>query len=772
MKELSDQLPEISEKGFIRPSSSHWGASVLFVKKKDGSFRMCIDYRELNKLTVKNRYPLPRIDLFDQLQGSSVYSKIDLRSGYHQLRVLEEDIPKTAFRTRYGHYEFQVMPFSLTNAQAVFMDLMNQLLKKEELYAKFSKCEFWISKVQFLSHVIDGKGIHMDPAKIETIKDWESPKTATEIRQFLGLAGAENFIVYCDALHKGLGVVLMQNEKVIAYASRQLKIHKKNHTTHDLELGKELNMRQRLWLELLSDYDYEIRYHPGKANVVADALSRKERIKPLRTEAIKPKNLEAEDMGGMLVEASRESENPWKEKLEPRVDGTLCLNNRSWLMCYSDLRTLIMHESHKSKYSVHSGSDKMCQDMKKLYWWPNIKANIATYVSKCLTYLKVKAEHQKPLGLLVQPEIPQWKWDNITMDFITKLPRTSSGYDTIWGLEYGRYGLEYGVLPSSGYGVLDLVSFVVFGECRHKYAVSSLMDTAYRLSEQPPLLEPNGFCFWKARFETYVKSKDIDLWQVIQNDDFYFKVEDSETKLMKETSYELLKDEQKNQLGKNNEAKMTLYNALLHPDSRKNHVRRLLHALPLKWRAKVTAIEEAKDLTTFPLDELIGNLKVYETILVIDSVASKPIKDKIMPIALKSNITRGQTSNYSISQEKCDEDEEINLMAKNFRKLFRKGVKKHHKFDICKEKTKGGSSRRERGCYNCCDNNHFIDDCPKSKRNKAFVKGAWSDSRDENEPQNDATCLMAFDSQEVLSKPSSSNNDLNITDLQKENGNS
>ncbi|GJR36874.1 putative reverse transcriptase domain-containing protein [Tanacetum coccineum] len=208
MKELAEQLKELSDKGFIRPSSSPWGAPILFVKKKDGSFRMCIDYRELNKLTVKNRYPLPRIDdLFDQLQGSSIYSKIDLRSGYHQLRVREEDIPKTAFRTRYGHYEFRVMPFGLTNAPAVFMDLMNrvckpyldkfvivfiddiliyshnekeheehlktilELLKEEELYAKFSKCEFWINTVKFLGHVIDSSGIHVDPAKIETVKN-------------------------------------------------------------------------------------------------------------------------------------------------------------------------------------------------------------------------------------------------------------------------------------------------------------------------------------------------------------------------------------------------------------------------------------------------------------------------------------------------------------------------------------------------------------------------------------------------------------------------
>ncbi|GJW49945.1 putative reverse transcriptase domain-containing protein [Tanacetum coccineum] len=280
------------------------------------------------------------------------------------------------------------------------------------------------------------------------------------------------FVVYCDASHKGLGAVLMQREKVIAYASRQLKVHEKNYTTHDLELGavvfalkmwrhylygtkcvvftdhkslqhildqKELNMRQRRWLELLSDYDCEIRYHPGKANVVADALSRKERSKPLRvralvmtiglnlpkqilsaqSEARKEENFINEDLRGMI------------NKLEPRADGTLCLNNQSWIPCLGDLRALIMHESHKSKYSIHPGSDKMYQDLKKLYWWPNMKAKIATYVSKCLTCSRVKIEYQKPSGLLVQPEIPQWKRENITMDFVTKLPRTAAGQDTI-----------------------------------------------------------------------------------------------------------------------------------------------------------------------------------------------------------------------------------------------------------------------------------------------------------------------------------------------------
>ncbi|KAD3067053.1 hypothetical protein E3N88_34933 [Mikania micrantha] len=369
MQELSNQLQELLDKGFIRPSFSPWGAPVLFVKKKDGTFRMCIDYRELNKLTIKNRYPLPRIDdLFDQLQGAQYFSKIDLRLGYHQLRIQEEDIPKTAFRTRYGHYEFMNEKEHEQHLKTVL-----ELLRKERLYAKFSKFEFLLREVQFLGHVINSNGIHVDPTKIEAIKNWDVPTTPTEIRSFLGLAGyyrrfisnfskialpltkltqksepfvwtqkqeeafqtlkqrlcnapiltlpegSDDFVVYCDASHQGLGCVLMQRDKVIAYASRQLKIHEKNYTTHDLELGavvfalkiwrhylygtkctiftdhkslqhifdqKELNMRQRRWVELLNDYDCVIKHHPGKANVVADALSRKERVKPLCVRAM------------------------------------------------------------------------------------------------------------------------------------------------------------------------------------------------------------------------------------------------------------------------------------------------------------------------------------------------------------------------------------------------------------------------------------------------------------------------------------------------------
>ncbi|GKA45012.1 putative reverse transcriptase domain-containing protein [Tanacetum coccineum] len=326
MKELLEQLQELSDKGFIRPSSSPWGAPVLFVKKKDGSFRMCIDYRKLNKLTVKNRYPLPRIDdLFDQLQGSSVYSKIDLRSGYHQLRVREQDIPKTAFRTRYGHYEFQVMPFGLTNAPAdkeeheEHLKEILELLKKEELYAKFSKC-----LARYCRRFIEGISKIAKPMTKLTKKkvpfEWgdkqeaafQTLKTKLCSAPILALPqGAENFI--------------------------------------------------------------------GKANVVVDAfLSWKERSKHYRVRAFvvithyglvsSQTNLKCSDRG---IETKNSQERRRR-------------------------RTVIMHESNKSKYSVHPGSDKMYQDMKKQYWWPNMKADIATYVSKCLTCAKVKAEHQRP----------------------------------------------------------------------------------------------------------------------------------------------------------------------------------------------------------------------------------------------------------------------------------------------------------------------------------------------------------------------------------------
>ncbi|GJY83530.1 putative reverse transcriptase domain-containing protein [Tanacetum coccineum] len=239
----------------------------------------------------------------------------------------------------------------------------------------------------------------LDPSKMQELSD--------QLQELADREGNDDFVVYCDASHQGMGAVLTQREKVITYVPRQLKPHEEKYTTHDLELGgvhildqKELNIRQRRWLELLADYDCEIRYHPGKANVVANALSRKERFKPLRPKLRRSKkNIKTENLRGM------------DKAFEVRPDETRCIKNRSWLPFFSDLRDLIMHESYKLKYSIHPGSDKMYQDLKKLYWWPNMKAIIAEYVGKCLTCSRVKAQCQKPSGLLIQREIPTWKWE-------------------------------------------------------------------------------------------------------------------------------------------------------------------------------------------------------------------------------------------------------------------------------------------------------------------------------------------------------------------------
>ncbi|GJU66910.1 putative nucleotidyltransferase, ribonuclease H [Tanacetum coccineum] len=472
---------------------------------------------ELNRITVRNIYPLPRIDnLFDQLQGAKFFLKIDLRSGYHQ-RVKEQDVSKTAFHTRYGHYEFLVMPFGLTNAPA-------------KLYAKFSKCDFWLGQVAFLGHIVSADGISMDPAKVEAITKWPRPTTVTQVRSFLGLAGyyrrfvegfsllalpltklmrkGEKFVwneereksgyqIYSDASKKGLGCVLMQHGKVIAYASRQLKPYEENYPTHDLELAavvfalkiwrhylygetcdiftdhkslkyiftqKELNMRQRRWLELLKDYDANIQYHPGKANVVADALSRKNsgtlaclKIQPEIIKDLELMEVELVVRGSegyiaslkiepnlilRIKEAQKEDGELWSvvqnmkngKQEEFRVDdhGVIWYGNRLCVPDDSSLREAILTEAHSSPFSIHPGSTKMYRDLKQNFWWNGMKQEVARFVAKCLTCQQVKIEHQRASGLLQPLDIPTWKWDQISMDFVTGLPRTFKKNDAIW----------------------------------------------------------------------------------------------------------------------------------------------------------------------------------------------------------------------------------------------------------------------------------------------------------------------------------------------------
>ncbi|WMV50937.1 hypothetical protein MTR67_044322 [Solanum verrucosum] len=535
LKELKEQLKDFLDKGFIRPSISPWGAPVLFVKKKNGSLRMCIDYRQLNKVTIKNKYPIPRIDdLFDQLQGASHFSKIDLRSGYHQLKVRDSDIPKIAFRSRYGHYKSIVMSFGLTNAPAAFMDLMNrvfkqyldlfvivfiddiliysrneeehashlrvvlQTLKDCQLFAKFNKCEFWLQSVAFLGQIVSSEGIRVDSQKIEAVKQWPRPTSATNIKSFLGVAGyyrrfvegfssiaspltrltqkkvkfqwsydceksftelktrlttapvltlpegSDGYVIYCDASRVGLGCVLMQRGKVITYASRQLKVHEKNYPTHDLELvavvfalkiwrhylydvhvdvfidhkslqyvftQKELNLRQRRWLEFLKDYDMSVLYHPGKANVVADALCRlsmgsvahveEERKEPAKDvhRLARPGVKEKQDNDPILLELKGVVHNQRVEIFSQGGDGVLRYQGRLCVLDVGELRQHILAKAHNSRYFIHPASQGRTSETRR-------------YAQEI--------------------DIPTWKWEVINMDFIIGLPHTCRHHDFIW----------------------------------------------------------------------------------------------------------------------------------------------------------------------------------------------------------------------------------------------------------------------------------------------------------------------------------------------------
>ncbi|KAJ3704742.1 hypothetical protein LUZ61_008447 [Rhynchospora tenuis] len=534
LKELKIQLEELLEKRFIRPSTSPWGAPVLFVRKKDGTLRLCIDYRELNKVTVPNRYPLPRIDdLFDQLQGSQAYSKIDLRSGYHQLRIRPSDVPKTAFRTRYGHYEFLVMSFGLTNAPAYFMNLMNRVFEDylDSFVVVFIDDILIYSKSveEHEHHLRDGLAV--DPQKIVAVTEWKPPTTVTEVHSFLGLAGyyrrfVEGFsriaLPMTQLLHKGVKfewtparqksfeelkgrlVTAPVLAMPVSGAGYVLRPHEKNYPTHDLELAavifalkiwrhylygekckiftdhqslkyvftqKELNLRQRRWLELMKDYDMELVNHPGKSNVVADALSRKnhgnlatlitqqhdlledmrrlelwiaphEETKQVSDEGlisslvVKPtlideiKEAQKEDA---RLEKTRELVKSGQETpFQVDENGVVRFQNRVCVPDNQEIKNKILSEAHESGYTIHPGETKMYRNLKGYFWWRNMRREVARSVAKCLVCQKVKADRKRPPGLLHPLQITDKKFDRITMDFVTGLPKTKRKHDAIW----------------------------------------------------------------------------------------------------------------------------------------------------------------------------------------------------------------------------------------------------------------------------------------------------------------------------------------------------
>ncbi|KAG7633139.1 Retrotransposon gag domain [Arabidopsis suecica] len=453
--ELKKQLIELLEKGFIRPSSSPWGAPVLFVKKKDGSMKLCIDYRQLNQVTIKNKYPLPRIDdLLDQLQGANWFSKIDLRSGYHQVRIRDGDISKTAFRTRYGHFEFVVMPFGLTNAPAIFMDLMNRVfrphldefvivfiddilvysksreehsehlrlilrrLKEEQLYAKLSKCEFWLQEVGFLRHLVSREGVAVDPAKVEAVTKWKEPSNVSEIRSFLGLAGyyrrfIENFSQIAKPLTQLLckGVMFVWSES----CEQSFRALKKRLTSAPVLTLSRPGVRYVMYTDASLS---------GKANVVADALSRKQvTVASLRSQ-------------WNLIEQMSQFHISIREE------------NFGFLATLGIESNLLARIRDAQRQDGKFGP--VCEKPEDFRQLGSILETTQCYL------LKVEIEHQKPSGKLQPLPIPEWKWEKVSMDFVTGIPRSQKGNDSIWiviqsllhifGVAYIRYWVQNYIL--------------------------------------------------------------------------------------------------------------------------------------------------------------------------------------------------------------------------------------------------------------------------------------------------------------------------------------
>ena len=579
LDELRKQLEDLTQHGFIQPSRSPFGAPVLFVKKKGGELRMCVDYRALNKITIKNKYPLPRIDeLLDRLHGAKWFSKIDLRSGYHQVRIHPDDVSKTAFRTRYGHYEFLVLPFGLCNAPGTFMHLMQQifrdhldnfvivflddiliyskteadhekhlkivleLLRKHKLYGKKSKCEFFKQRVSFLGHVVSSEGVSMEQDKVQAVRDWPIPTSVHDVRAFLGLSGYYRrfvqgfssiaaplseltkhdqvwewtpkhqqafqqlkdalshgptlilpdeklpYVVSTDASGFAIGASLCQDQgkgqQPIAYLSKKMLPAEQNYPVHEQELlaivcalkewrhylhgepftvltdhnslqhfqtQPSLSRRQVRWSEFLSEFDFTIKYQKGKDNVVADALSRRQDHKDEPSPSV-PVETGAGQLNSLAVSSPQVSDlmqdirqayqkdKQCKQMLinsdQPRSvhsvrDGLIYIQQQIYIPSNQTLKTRLLAEAHDVPVSGHMGVAKTVELLSRTYYWPGMHAEVKQYVTSCLACQSNKPNTQQPMGLLQPLPTPERRWDQVSMDLITQLPRTQSGHDAI-----------------------------------------------------------------------------------------------------------------------------------------------------------------------------------------------------------------------------------------------------------------------------------------------------------------------------------------------------
>uniref|UniRef100_A0A2N9I7E9 RNA-directed DNA polymerase n=1 Tax=Fagus sylvatica TaxID=28930 RepID=A0A2N9I7E9_FAGSY len=554
-KELQRQVEELLAKGHVRESMSPCAVPVLLVPKKDGTWRMCVDCRAINNITVKYRHPIPRLDdMLDELHGSCIFTKIDLKSGYHQIRMKEGDEWKTAFKTKYGLYEWLVMPFGLTNAPSTFMRLMNHalraflgrfvvvyfddilvysksldehidhlhcvltVLRKEKLYANLKKCSFCLDKVVFLGFVVGAKGITVDEEKVKAIKEWPTPKSITEVRSFHGLASfyrrfvkdfstlaaplteivkksvgfkwgseqdrafieikerlcgapllalpdfSKTFEIECDASGIGIGAVLMQEKRPIAYFSEKLNGAVLNYPTYDKELyalvraletwqhylwpkefvihtdheslkhlkgqGK-LNRRHAQWMEFIETFPYVIKYKQGKENIVADALSRRYAListlnaKLLGFEYVKELYVNDDDFASVFAACEKAAFGKFY-----RIDGYLFRENR---LCVpnSSMRELLVREAHGGGLMGHFGVRKTLDMLHEHFFWPKMKRDVERVCSRCVTCRQAKSR-VLPHGLYTPLPVPSAPWVDISMDFVLGLPRSRKGRDSIF----------------------------------------------------------------------------------------------------------------------------------------------------------------------------------------------------------------------------------------------------------------------------------------------------------------------------------------------------